>query len=89
MSDSPAEKTTFRVGLRGAWEVRAGVIPEQAMPEYTRQFFYTTPQYEEDKARPQSEMTTFRNLADEAQRYALGLMNPAFVNWVETVWIWY
>lgn len=74
---------------KGAWEVRAGIIPGTPEPEFTRRWFYSSQDYEEDVARPQEENTTFCRLREEALEYARGLHDPRRLNWVEMSWIWY
>ena len=69
-------------------EVRAGILPGQAMPEYSKQWGYTSEEYEADAKTPGDQPTIFSKLLDEAHGYAKGLSNPAYVNWVRVDWIW-
>lgn len=72
-------------------EVTAGVIPERAEPEYTRQYAITSREWQ--KAREADvvgyEQALLAEAAGKAQGYALLLMlQPDRVNWVRTNWIW-
>ena len=68
--------------------VYAGVIPEVGMGEYTRNWGYTSEDYQKDLDVPKDQPTKFSKLLDEAHDYAKGLSNPAYVNWVRVDWIW-
>lgn len=68
--------------------VQAGVIPGDPMPEYTRNWGYTSEDYEHDQTVPQDQPTIFSQRLQEAHDYAMGLSNPAYVNWVRVDWIW-
>lgn len=74
---------------KGAWEVRAGVIPLQPEPDYTRRWAYTSEMYEADARKGPQERTYFADMRDEAMEYAKRLTDPAALNWVELTWIWY
>lgn len=90
--------------LRAAFEVRAGLIPDQAMPEYTKQFFYTSEDREDDAKLPpmpeghtidmngsldQPHMSIFTRRHIEAMRYYSELVDPTRINWVSLTWIWF
>lgn len=72
-------------------EVSAGVVPQQPIAEYTRQFAITSREWQEatdtrDGMR-QSELLSLRN--GQAQGYAgLLMLQPDRVNWVRTDWLW-
>ena len=69
-------------------EVQAGIIPGSALPEYTKRWGYTSREYEEDKLVAPDQPTIFSKRLQEAHNYAVGLSNPAYVNWVRVDWIW-
>lgn len=75
--------------LKATWGVRAGVIPGEAMGEYSKQFFYTSDDYEEDaKHRELNYLPIFCQKMAEAQAYMQQLNNPKFLNWVEMTFMW-
>lgn len=89
---------------KAAFEVRAGIIPGQAMPEHTRVFLYSSSEFEADAKLPpmperhvidlngpldQPHMSVFTRRHIEAMRYYSYLVSPSHLNWVELVWIWY
>ena len=69
-------------------EVQAGVIPGTVMPEYTKRWDYTSDDFEKDRETPQDQPTIFSRRLQEAHDYAMGLSNPAYVNWVRVDWMW-
>jgi len=69
-------------------EVEAGVIPGQPIPEYTKRWGYDVEEYEKDTLTPQDQPTIFSQRLQEAHNYAMGMSNPAYVNWVRVDWIW-
>ena len=74
---------------KAAWEVRAGVIPELPDANLTRQWWYTSDDYEQDCKLDSSQPTKFTRYRDEAAKYALELQDPRGLNWVSVTWIWY
>jgi hypothetical protein len=70
------------------FEVNAGVIPEIGMAEYHRRWGYTSEDYEHDRNVPPDQKTIFSQRLQEAHDYAMGLSNPAHVNWVRVDWLW-
>ena len=68
--------------------VTAGVIPGTAMPEYRKQWTYTSSEFEQDRQTPADQPTIFSARLEEAHKYAMGLSNPAYVNWVRVDWLW-
>jgi hypothetical protein len=76
---------------KGCWEVRAGLIPGQALKEYHKQFPYTSAEAEEDEQhRTEIAYQTFFNRRQfEALSYYLQLNDPRYLNWVEMTFIWF
>lgn len=77
--------------LKAAWEIRAGIIPGQATPEYTRKFFYTSSDYEEDGKHAQEfgYQPIFMKQAACAASYHQQMSSPQVNNWAELTFIWY
>lgn len=77
--------------LKAAWEVRAGLIPGQAMPEYTKRFLYTSEDYEEDgrHAKEFAYHPIFMKRMAEASSYHHQISNPQTLNWAELTFLWY
>ena len=69
-------------------EVLAGIIPGEPIAEYTKLWGYSSEDYGLDKAVPLDQPTIFSKRLEEAHAYAMGLSNPAHVNWVRVDWIW-
>ena len=79
------------LALKATWEVRAGVVPGTAIPEYTKCFTYTADEYETDGAHatdPAYQPIFMLRMA-EAGIYQLQLSNPKLVNWAELTFFWY
>jgi hypothetical protein len=76
---------------RAAWEVTAGLVPGQAMDEYTRRWVLTaTEWWETDGMVPSLQgVALFNAHATAAMEYARGLMDPRQLNWVKVEWIWF
>ncbi len=68
--------------------VTAGVIPGRTVDEYSKQWGYTSTDYEQDKQTPQDHPTIFSKRLDEAHEYAKSISNPGFVNWVRVEFMW-
>lgn len=81
----------MREALKAAWEVRAGVIPGQAMPEYTKRFLYTSRDHEEDGAHAQETgyQPLFMKQMACASSYHQQMSDPRMNNWAELTFIWY
>lgn len=79
------------VRLKAAWEVCAGLIPGQPMPEYTKRFVYTSEDYEEDgrHAKELEYHPIFMKRMAEASSYHQQMSNPQTLNWAELTFIWY
>jgi hypothetical protein len=73
---------------KAIFQVTAGVIPKEAMPEYTRRWTYDSDDFEQDRQTPQDRETIFSKRLREAHDYAMGLSNPAHTNWVRVDWLW-
>ncbi len=76
---------------RCAWEVTAGLIPGEPMPEYTRRWGLTASQwYAPDEDGPSHQGVALYNAClVAAVEYARYLMNPGSLNWVKVEWIWF
>ena len=73
---------------KALFEVRAGIIPGESMPEYTKRWGYTTGEYQQDRDTPADQPTIFSQRLKEVHEYAQGMSNPAYVNWVRVDFIW-
>lgn len=84
MSEAHPETVSARVIV----EVLAGLIPGQPMPEHTRRFAITSPEWREANEKgTASELLAQVN--GKAQGYAgLLMLQPDHLNWVRTDWIW-
>lgn len=69
---------------RCAWEVTAGLIPGQPMPEYTRRFGLTSPEWESADG-----WRLFQEHFDQALDYYRSLQDPRRLNWVRLDWVWF
>jgi hypothetical protein len=76
------------VAAKAIIEVEAGVIPGEPIESFTKRWGYTSEDYELDKKTPPDQPTIFSKRLQEAHDYAMGLSNPAYVNWVRVDWIW-
>jgi len=75
--------------LQATIEVRAGVLPGQSMPEHQRFWNWTSEQQERlinGDAKAKEEWVA---MAGSSREYAATLENPAILNWVERIWVWY
>lgn len=66
--------------LKVAIEVTAGLIPGTPMSEYTKQWFLSREEYEDQD--------TYLAASGAAMLYALTLQNPGLTNWVRLDWVW-
>jgi len=80
----------MRQGLKGMWGVSAGIVLGDTMPQYTKNFYYLSPMFDEDveQARAGKKDSHFQSLRDEALAYAKDMMDPRSVNWVKLEWVW-
>jgi hypothetical protein len=91
------DKTTPGTRARLAFEVCAGLIPGQPMPEYTRRWVITSENWHQENAMTDAEFaqahpdgkSTFATFRDEAHEYAKSLTDPRAVNWVRVDWIYF
>lgn len=73
-----------------AWEVTAGIVPGEPMPEYTRRWGVTSDEWYDKGGSPSPQgVAIFNANLVAAQEYARYLMNPGALNWVRVDWIWY
>jgi len=77
-----------------AWEVVAGVIPGEPIPEHTKIFPYQAEDREADiklagTITMEPRQSKFRQLHKEANAYAESLIDPRYLNWVQVTWIWF
>jgi hypothetical protein len=88
----------MKIPIKGAWEVRGGVLPNQTEPELTRRWEYSSLQYETDRllmaqVNPDAPMdirsgTKFMELRDEAMQYFTRVSDPRVLSWTEIRWTW-
>lgn len=81
------------VALKAVWTVQAGVIPGTPESELTRQWNYTSADYDKDcrentlPAQDQA-VSIYLRMEAEASAYAASLRDPRQWNWVELRWMW-
>lgn len=77
--------------LIAAWEVRAGVIPGSPMPQYSKQFLYTSEDVDKDAehANDFAYQTIFNQRQFQAMSYHLQMSSPSLNNWADLTFIWY
>lgn len=68
--------------LQCVWEVTAGIIPGEAIDEYTRRW----PVAEEPGTKAFHE--AFLASQGTAMNYALSIQDPRMMNWVRMEWVW-
>lgn len=69
--------------------VTAGIIPGDVIQHYSRQWCYTSDEYEKDRASTgQSPAPIFRKYQAAAEEYAREITDPALVNWVRCEFLW-
>lgn len=82
------------IGAKAFFVVTAGLLPEEFDPQHTRQWSYTSLDYEADKAAIDamanngSDGTKFLQCRNEALAYARDLIDPSVVNWVRLEFVW-
>lgn len=91
------------IPLKAVFTVKAGIVPGQAMPQYTKQWAYTSEDYEADGKLPpmpeghsidmngpldQPHMSKFTRMHIEAMRYYSQMVHPYMLNWVTIEWMW-
>jgi hypothetical protein len=73
---------------KALFQVSAGVLPGHPIEEYGKRWSYDSDEYEQDRETPQDQPTIFSKRLEEVHNYAMGLSNPAHVNWVHVDWLW-
>jgi hypothetical protein len=73
---------------KALFEVRAGVISGVPIAEFSKRWTYDSEEFEQDRQTAQDQPTIFSTRLQEAHDYAMGLSNPAHVNWVRVDWLW-
>jgi hypothetical protein len=96
-ADSVPAQPQDRAGATGGlarakafWTVTAGVLMGERMPEYSKQWCYTSADYERDIENAEKEVseTNFMRMDREAHEYARSITNPSRVNWVRVEFLW-
>ena len=85
--NQPADTLPTADGLTpvsAAVEVYAGLIPGQAMEEYTHRWVLTSA----DRHSEEGQLRLIE-MNGQAMAYALALMEPKQLNWVKLEWIWF
>jgi len=80
------------MGLRIAMEVNAGLVPNQILPEFRKQFFIQSEVWYKEgdwKDKPEEAELEIMKVYGTAQEYMRTLWNPSRVNWVRCDWIYY
>ncbi|HEY1897040.1 MAG TPA: hypothetical protein VGG62_12235 [Terracidiphilus sp.] len=73
---------------KALFEVNAGVVPGVGIAEFHKRWGYDSDEYEQDRHVAPDQPTIFSQRMQEVHNYAMGLSNPAYVNWVRVDWIW-
>ena len=80
------------VALKATWRVLAGLHQEHIIPEYTKQWAYTSNDFENDVALPDplppGQLSTFQRYDQEAHEYARSITDPRRVNYVRVEFLW-
>jgi hypothetical protein len=74
--------------LKASWEVFVGVIPGKAEPELSKQWLYTSTDYEADIAKTDDSESNFQRMMREAYEYAAKVTDPRYNNWVRVDYLW-
>lgn len=75
--------------IKASWSVQAGLYPGDVIPEYSKQWVYTSDDFEADKSVPKNQPTIFSKLDEEVHLYARHITNPFYVNYVRVDFLWY
>ncbi len=96
MADTNVDKETIneetRLALKASFVVNAGVAPNEAIAEFSRQWQYTVEDYEFDKAQIKEGVigiTRFQEKRACAEEFARALTDPTKTNWVNLTFTWY
>lgn len=80
------------LAAKAFFSVTAGVIPGTAEPGYTKQWSYSSLDFEADvkalEADPERQTSDFIEKMDAAYEYARSITDPRAVNWVKVEFIW-
>jgi hypothetical protein len=76
------------IPLKAVWEVQAGILPGEPMPEYTKRFYYTSGDNAADQELPEQGTNRFTEKMLEAHKYAQEITDPSRVNWVRIDFVW-
>ena len=79
---------------KACWRVQAGVVPGKPMPEYTREYWYTSEHNEQDtKENPDGKDPAYHSLLAkmraEALDYYLQVSMPQLNNWATIEFVWF
>lgn len=75
------------IAAKAFFTVTAGIILDER-PEFSRQWGYTSLDYEADMERGPDEVTRLAKMREEAFGYACELVDPTRVNWVRLEFVW-
>jgi hypothetical protein len=91
--DTPAlrQKEPMPSSLKASWEVVAGVIPGRPMPQFSREWCYTSQQKEEDERQgiDPAYHSIFAKMRADVLDYYMQISNPNLNNWAEITFLWY
>lgn len=79
------------MNLKAHWQVSAGLIPGQIMPEYNRLTYYTPADYQTDGGTQeglQKHTSEFTRIQEDVHLYARQL-EASGLNWVKVDYFWY
>lgn len=71
---------------RVAIEVVAGIIPGTPIAEYSKRWVITSSQWYSDEP---DDKDKIQAIYKEMHEYQASMMNPGYVNWVKTEWIYF
>ena len=75
--------------LKASWTVRAGLVPYEPLPQFTKQWEYTGEQYERDQAIKEPNVhAEFSRLRALAMDYSLQVSEPRLNNWAAIDFVW-
>lgn len=84
----PRTQHGLPIACKALVTVTAGVLSDEAVADYSRQWSYNSDHWEIDRKRPPYEMTTFQSMLKAAYIYAESITDPARVNWVRVEFMW-
>jgi hypothetical protein len=81
------------VRVKASWSIEAGIIPGEAMKEFSRNYCYTSAMDEEDRKNNPVGDPAYHSLLckmrAEAMDYYLQVSNPQILNWARITFLWY